>query len=228
MKEYDIFLREPPEGEIIVSMLPYYAGFSPQNGLLLDVSAHERALKKLRVSSHIGIHPDVSSTKKRAFERSNHRICIALSPVFSEKKSLGRVNPNAICIQIHSLNVVSTLFLGNAENPIKISQSLSDTKHGFERASVGPVVHAGIAEIAELKFEQCDNKISIAPLVGSLAYKDITFNGSSAVQQTVSVNVSLNRRRPLAEVDSINGNGYSALADIDNMTLEELDNITLD
>ena len=209
-------------------MLPYYAGFSAQNGLLLDVSAHECARKKLSVSSRIGIQPNVSSTRKRAFERLHHITCITLHPVFSVKKYIERVSPNALCIQIHNLNVVPTSFLGNAGNQIRISQSLSDTKHGFERASSGPVVHARISEIAELKFEQCDNKIYTTQFVSSLSYKDISFNGSSAVQQTVSVNVSLNRRRTLAEVDSINGSGYSALADIDNITLEELDNITLD
>lgn len=228
MKEYDIFLKKQPEGEIIVYMLTYYANFSVRNGLLIDVDAHEKALKKLSISNRLGLQAKVAGTKKRAFERVQNGIGISASPNFLVRKYVEYVEPSIINIKTPEIDVVPVMLLDGVNSGIEVTQSLSELKYEMEKFSNEFQVQANIAEMAKVVFEQYDDGFVLEPAVDDLLYRDIHFNGASAIELAASASAALKRYRLLIELDNncILGS-MIPLSDIDTDAISAIDNRSL-
>ena len=63
MKEFDIIIKTPPEGDIIVYMLPLYVSINLDSiRVLLDASLRERAIKIITVSNRIELNALLDKT----------------------------------------------------------------------------------------------------------------------------------------------------------------------
>lgn len=228
MKEYDIFLKKQPEGEIFVYMLTYYANFSVRNSLLIDIDAYEKALKKLTINNRLVLQAKVAGTKKRAFERVQNGIGITASPNFLVKKYVEYIEPNIINIKTPEIDVVPVMLLNGITDGIEISQSLSELKYGLEKFSNEFQVQANIAEMTKVVFEQYNDGLILKPVVDDLLYRDVHFNGASAIELAASASAALKRYRLLVELDNncILGD-MIPLSDIDTDALSAVDNRSL-
>lgn len=228
MKEYDIFLKKQPEGEIIVYMLTYYANFSVRNGLLVNIDAYEKALKKLSISNRLGLQANVSSMTKRTFEQVQDGIGITAYPNFLAKKYVEYIEPNIINIKTPAIDIAPVMLLGEVRDSIKVSQSVAELKRSLERFSEKFCVQANIAEMTKVCFECYGEEFALAPVVDDLLYRDIHFNGASSIELKASASAALKRYRLLIELDNncILGS-MIPLLDVDNNRLSTIDNRSL-
>lgn len=224
MREYDVLLKKQPEGNIFVYMLTYYSNFSVKNGLIIDIDAYEKAMKKLSISNRLGVQAVVSSTNKRDFEKVQNGLVIAATPNISARKFVEYIEPIIINIKPPEIDIIRVMILNGVNNGIEISQSLSELKYSLEKFSDEIHMQTDISEMTKVCVERYDDGFILTPYVENLLYRDIHFNGASAIEVAAAASAALKRYRLLIELDEncILGN-MIPLLDIDDNAVSDID-----
>lgn len=85
MREFDISIRTPPEGCVIVYMLPYQSYLSPEGlRILLDSTIKEKNIKFIRVPNEIALKAHISRAILNVPEKYNNPIEIEAGGVVSD------------------------------------------------------------------------------------------------------------------------------------------------
>lgn len=85
MREFDISIRTPPEGCIVVYMLPYQGYLSPEGlRILLESTIKEQSIKFIRAPNKIALKSNISKATLNIFEKYNNPIEIEAGGVLAD------------------------------------------------------------------------------------------------------------------------------------------------
>lgn len=206
MKEYNIFLKNQPHGNLIIYMLPYWSSISPTAiKLLINSALKETAIKKLKVPNEIVIGAGIKSTLKKSFEQFHDPIRVDAGGITTQ--NLATRTDIEICtrdgIEIIAVKRVDTLPVDEIKNAGAIANKIRVGAGGIATACLetsdgnsiftqdgDEVVAVRIADDVELYFRQVidkeESKIEIVPLIGFSKYSSERFSDNVQIDSIIT------------------------------------------